>query len=231
MSINTEQWQAEIGSFNDCSQHLIVKLLLNLLNLLFSMFLVSFFIIAITVCYITKPQIFLYLTTLFLCDFLAFLSTSTSYSNFSHLSKFIFIKRSFTNVLYITSFINVAYSTYFLHILLLQHGDTETNPGPQKEKTKNISCCHWNVNSLIAHNLSKLAQPEACNSVYKHDFICISEMFFDPSIQEGDKNIQLDGYNLFRVDHPSNSKRGGVCIFYKEKVSIQNSKGYVGIVY
>ena len=199
MPVNTEQWHAEIGSFNGCSQHLIVKLHLNLLNLLFSMFLLTFCIIAITVCYITKLQIFLYLTTLFLCDFLAFLSTSISYSNFSHLSKFIFIKRSFTNFLYITSFIDVAYSTYFLHILLLQHGDIETNPGPQKEKTKNLSCCHWNVNSLIAHNLSKLAQLEAYNSVYKHDFICISETFFDPS-------IQLDGYNLLRADHPSNSK-------------------------
>ena len=98
------------------------------------MLLVSFRIIAITVCYITP--IFLYLTTLFLCDFLAFLSTSISYSNFSHFSKFIFIKRSFTNFLYITSFIDVVYSTYFLHILLLQHGDIETNPGPQKEKLK-----------------------------------------------------------------------------------------------
>ena len=193
MPVNTEQWRAEIGSFNGCSQHLIVKLHLNLLNLLFSMFLVSSCIIAITVCYITKLQIFLYLTTLFLCDFQAFLSTSISYSNFSHLSKFIFIKRSFTNFLYITSFIDVAYSTYFLHILLLQHRDMETNPGPEKEKTKNLSCCYWNVNSLIAHNLSKLSQLEAYNSVYKHDFICMSETFFDPSIQEWDKDIQLDG--------------------------------------
>ena len=67
-------------------------------------------------------------------------------------------------------------------------------------------------------------------------------MFFDSSIQEQDKNIQLDGYNLLRADCPSNSKQGGVCIFYKEtlgvfivksldEVSIQNSKGYVGVVY
>ena len=127
--------------------------------------------------------------------------------------------------------------------------EIETNPGPQKEKTKNLSCCHWNVNSLIAHNLSKLSQLEAYNSVYKHDFICTSETLFDSSIQEEDTNIQLDGYNLLRGDHPSNSKRGGVCILYKEtlgvrivkslsfnkciicEVSIQNSKGYVSVVY
>ena len=142
MPVNIEQWCAEIGSFNSCSLHSIAKSHLNLFNLLFNMFLVSFCIIAITVCYITKFQISLYLTTLFLCDFLPLLSASISYSNFSHFSKFIFIKRSFTNYLYITLFIDVVYSTYFLHILLLQHKDIETNPGPQKEGKKNFSCCH-----------------------------------------------------------------------------------------
>ena len=177
------------------------------------------------------------------------LSTSISYSNFSHFSKFISIKRSFPNYLYITSFIDVVDSTFFLHILLLQQGDRETNPGSQNEKKKNFSCCHWNLKSLVAHNLSKLFQLEAYNSVYKHDFICISETFFDSSIQEWNKNIWLDGYNLLRKDHPSNSRRGGVFIFYKEtlgvrivkslsfneclicEVSVQNSKGYVGVVY
>ena len=115
MPVIIEQWRAEIGSFNSFSVHSIVKLHLNLFNLLFNMFLVSF---------------------LFLCDFLPFLSTSISYRNFNHYSKFIFIKRSFTNYLYITSFIDVVYSTYFFHILLLQHGDIETNPGPQKKKKK-----------------------------------------------------------------------------------------------
>ena len=109
MLVNTEQWPAEIGNLNGCSLHLIVKLHLNLLNLLFSMFLVSFCIIAITVCYITKLQKFLYLSTQFLCDFLAFLLISISYINFSHFSKFIFMKRSFTKFPYITSFIEVVY--------------------------------------------------------------------------------------------------------------------------
>ena len=66
---------------------------------------------------------------------LHFLSTSISYSNFSNLSKFISIKRSFLNYLYITSFIDVVDSTFFLHILLLQQGDIETNLGPQKKNS------------------------------------------------------------------------------------------------
>ena len=135
-----------------------------------------------------------------------------------------------------------------MHVLLLQHGDIETNPGPTKEKIKNLSCCHWNVNSLIAHNF-KISPLEAYNAIHQHGFICISETFFDSSVTEGDKNIELNGYNLIRADHPSNTKRGGVCIFYKEtlalhivnslnfnecivcEVSIQNSKGYIGVIY
>ena len=30
-----------------------------------------------------------------------------------------------------------------------------------------------------------------------------------------DKNLQIPGYSIARVDHPSNTKRGGVCVCYK----------------
>ena len=69
---------------------------------------------------------------------------------------------------YISSF-NVLHFMYFLHLLLLQHGDIERNPGPQSGHIKNLSCCHWNVNNLVAQNLSKITQLEACNSLHKHD--------------------------------------------------------------
>ena len=48
------------------------------------------------------------------------------------------------------------------------------------------------------------------NAIYKHDFVCISDTFLDSSITEGDKNTQLNYYNLIRGDHPSNTKWGGV---------------------
>ena len=31
----------------------------------------------------------------------------------------------------------------------------------------------------------------------------------------------LEGYNLIRSDHPSNTKRGGVCIYYKESLAVR----------
>ena len=80
----------------------------------------------------------------------------------------------------------------FLHLLLLQHGDVERNPSPQSRQSENLLCCHRNVNSLVAQNLSKITPLEAYKSLYKYDFIWISETFVDSSVSEGDPSFQLD---------------------------------------
>ena len=90
----------------------------------------------------------------------------------------------------------------------------------KKEQIKFLSCCHWNVNSLVAQNICKISQIEVYNSLYNYDFICISETCFDSSILQGDINFQLNGYHLIRGDHPSFTKRGGVCIYNKESVGV-----------
>ena len=133
-------------------------------------------------------------------------------------------------------------------LFLLQHGDIESNPGPEKEQIKSISCCHWNVHSLLAQNMCKISQIEAYNSLYNYDFLCISETYFDYSVLQGHINSQLNGYQRIRADHPSNTKRGGVCIYHKKslgvhlvklsnlsqcivcEVFLQNCGGYIGIV-
>ena len=40
------------------------------------------------------------------------------------------------------------------------------------------------------------------------------------SVLEGDRSFQLYGYNLLRADYPSNTKQGGVCIYYKESLCL-----------
>ena len=62
----------------------------------------------------------------------------------------------------------------FIFALLLCHGDIEINPGPKKLKKNSHSVCHWILNSLSAHNFSKLTQLNAYISIYKHDFICFT---------------------------------------------------------
>ena len=82
-----------------------------------------------------------------------------------------------------------------------------------------MSICHWNLNSITAHNFSKFTQLKAYISAYKHDFICLSETYLDSSIP--DNLIEIEGYNLVRADHPDNIKRGGVCIYYKESLPVR----------
>ena len=79
------------------------------------------------------------------------------------------------------------------------------------------------ITSLLAENLSKIPQIEACNSLYSHDFIWISETYFDYTIL-GDKSFHLSGYNLLRADHLNNTKRGGACIYYKVSQDVHEVK-------
>ena len=53
---------------------------------------------------------------------------------------------------------------YFCHILLT-HGDIEVNLGPKKKCSSSFPICHWNLNSLTAHNHVKLSSLQAFNSV------------------------------------------------------------------
>ena len=47
------------------------------------------------------------------------------------------------------------------------------------------------------------------------DIICLSETYLDSTIQSDNDNLEIPEYNLVGSDHPSNNKRGGVCIYYK----------------
>ena len=44
--------------------------------------------------------------------------------------------------------------------------------------------------------------------------ILISQTYLDTSTPD-DSNLEISGYPLVRSVHPSNNKRGGVCIYYK----------------
>ena len=112
------------------------------------------------------------------------------------------------------NFFSLVYCFYlFIFLLLLCNGDVEYNPRPKKSKEFSLSCCHWDVNSLLAQDCAKVTSPEVYNLVFKYDFICISETYSDSTIFSDNNNLNISGYNLIRADHHSNSKRGGVCIY------------------
>ena len=131
-------------------------------------------------------------------------------------------------------------------MLLLTHGDIESNPGPKRRTSNYFSCCHWNGNSIMAHN--KLSLLSAYNTHHKFDVICISETYLDKSVDND--ALSIDGYNIIRDDQPHNQKRG-VCIYFKEhlklkhlplitpnfsectlcEISVGNKIGYIGVTY
>ena len=78
-------------------------------------------------------------------------------------------------------------------------------------------------NSIAAHSFAKLVLLKAYNSIHKFGIICLSETYLDSSILHDDSNLEIPGYNLVRSDHPSNKKRGGVCIYYKSYLPLRIS--------
>ena len=139
---------------------------------------------------------------------------------------------------------------HLLHVFitLICAGDIELNPGPRKNNTS-YNFSFWNLNSIAAHNFSKLSLLEAYNVEHKLDMICLSETFLDCSIPGNDERLNMKGYKLIRADNPSDSKKGDVGIYYKEflavcrvevknlneclifEVSIKNKRGCVVSLY
>ena len=97
----------------------------------------------------------------------------------------------------------------------------EVNPGPKKNFSTNFSFCHWNLNSLSAHNYVKFSSLQAYNIVYKHDVICLSETCLDNSVLSDESDLNFPRYKLVRADYPGNAKRGGICIYLKESISLR----------
>ena len=109
----------------------------------------------------------------------------------------------------------------FCCLFLRQHGDTEVNPGPKKKAAvEHFSCCHWNVNSVAAHDYKKVSLLEAYNAIHHYNLICVSETYLDSSISNDEKDTSIKGYSLVRAEHPSNKKQGGICIYHKESLSV-----------
>ena len=96
----------------------------------------------------------------------------------------------------------------FIRLALIVSGDIETNPGPEN-CNKNISFCHWNINGIAANNFVKISLLEAYNTLHDFDLICITETLLDSDYTNDDSRLNIQGYNMIRSDHPSDTKRGG----------------------
>ena len=119
-------------------------------------------------------------------------------------------------------FVSVCFSEFRVLskvITVPPHGDIEVNPGP-KRKTSKFSCCHWNVNSILAHDKLSLIKPIQYNTVQKYDIICISKTFLD--LPANENSLLIAGSHLLRAVHPNNLKKGNVCLYFKGNLSLRH---------
>ena len=98
--------------------------------------------------------------------------------------------------------------------LILHCSDVEKNPGPALRVGNCFSFCSWNLNSISAHNFSRVSVLEAFNNFHKFDVIAICETHLDSAfdlptnVVNADK-VALPNYDFIKKNHPDNVKRGG----------------------
>ena len=162
----------------------------------------------------------------------AFLSILLTFSMFLLFSKsfcFITLLRKnikIMNILVLRIFHIYVLVTYVFHvrlylILTKRSGDIEQNPGPKSNSCQSFSVCHWSFNSISAHNFVKIPVLKTHIATHKLDVIYLSETYLDASISNDDDNLEIPGYHLLRADHPSNTKQGGVCIYYRNSLPLK----------
>ena len=61
----------------------------------------------------------------------------------------------------------------------------------------------------------------ACISVHRFDINFLFETYPNSEIPSDDENLEIAGYNLGREDHLSDSKCGGVCVYYKSSLAFR----------
>ena len=94
-------------------------------------------------------------------------------------------------------------------------------PGLKPNSCEYLSICHWNLNNIFGHIFIKLSVLRAYISLNKIDIICLSETYLNSSISPDNDNLELPGYDLVRTDNPTNTKRGGVCIYYHNSLPLK----------
>ena len=113
------------------------------------------------------------------------------------------------------------FHVWLLLIKTKRNGDIEQNPGPKPNSCQSFSFCHWNLNSILAHNFIKLSLLRACIAFHKFDVVCLSETYLNASISLDDDSLEVPGYKLFRADHPSNTKRESGSIYYRNYLPLK----------
>ena len=78
-----------------------------------------------------------------------------------------FLHRSLFHRLYFISVLSYIHQVWLCSLAIKRSGDIEKNPGPKPNCCYCFSICHWNLNSVSAHNFIKLSLLSAYISINK----------------------------------------------------------------
>ena len=109
-----------------------------------------------------------------------------------------FLRRSLLYGFYYFNAVSYIHRLWLYSLAIKCSGDIEENPGPKPNPCEYLSICHWNLNSISAHNFIKLVFLRAYISINKINIICLSETYLDSSVSSDDDNLELPGYDLVK---------------------------------
>ena len=61
----------------------------------------------------------------------------------------------------------------------------------------------------------------AYDAIHNFDTICICESYLNSPTFYNDDKLSIPGYNVFKADDPSDKRRRGVCVYYKESLPVR----------
>ena len=119
---------------------------------------------------------------------------------------------------------NSCYFFLVLQILLFISGSVEINRGPADTKMKHPSFAVWNLDSLPAREFPRTPLIETLQSSYDFDVFGVSESML--SDKHTNEDIHIHGFSPdpFRNDKATDTRNGGVCLYFKESLPIKRRR-------
>ena len=135
---------------------------------------------------------------------------STCFLTFKHLIMSI--------VVFISTFPTIPCATiWYFQLVIYLSNDISKNPGPHFQNNF-FNFMSWNLNSLAKDNFHRVSLIEAHNSCFNYDLISICETSLNNSVKLPE--TLLDEYTFVPVNNLTNTRRGGVGLFYRNSLPL-----------
>ena len=146
-------------------------------------------------------------------------------------------KKSLYSKIYMTSFLSFKYlimsivffastsmsipctTLWYFQLVIYLSNDISKNPCPEPHFQNNFfNFMSWNLNSLAKDNFHRVSLIEAQHSFFNYDLISVSKTSLNDSVELPEP--LLDEYTFLPANNPTNTRRGGVGLFYRNSLPV-----------